>query len=154
MTDLSMFDPNNFLSTEVTGELSTTIKPIPEMEEATLICKKIDVRVTGPQQEYVVMDITWVVDEPEARTATGLAEPTVRQGVFLDITEQGGLDMAEGANIDLGRVRAAAGQNDANTSWMPARLEGVAVVGQITQRASNKEGDDRIFNDVKNLRAA
>ncbi len=144
---MSAFDPDLFLSQEIKGESATTYTPIPEMEAALLICKGVKVRAL--KGGSIVLDIMWIVDEQEARDATGMDEPIVRQGCFLDIDSHGALEMGEGKNVNLGRVRAAVGQNS-KSAWSPSQLEGTSCRGQITQRPDPKDADN-IFNDVKAL---
>lgn len=148
---MSMFDPDAFMSTNIEGELSTSIPPIPEMEEALLVIKSVDPRVAGKDKDVIVLDVTFVVDEQEAREATGMDEPSVRSGIFLDILDDGSLDTTEGKNVGLGRLRAAVNQNSA-AAWNPAMLIGQVLRGKITQRP--EEDGDRIFNDVKQFKAA
>lgn len=144
---MSQFDPDLFLSQEVKGENATSYTPIPEMESALLVCKEVKVRVI--KGGSIVMDVHWIVDEQEARDATGQDEPIIRQGVFLDIDSHGALEMGEGKNVNLGRVRAAIGQND-KKAWAPSMIIGAVCRGQITQRPDPKDAEN-IFNDVKAL---
>lgn len=143
---MSLFNPDEFLNATVTGANSTTMKPIPE-HEAQGYVKSINARTTTSGK--AILDVTWVVDSEEARKATNLAEPTVRQSIFLDICETG-LDMSEGKNLGLGRLRAAVGQNEGQ--WSPNMLVGKVAKLHITQRVDDKDSS-RIFNDVKSVAA-
>ena len=146
---MTMFDPDSFLNTEITGANSTSVPAIPEME-ALLVAKDVASRTSG---DWVLLDITWIVDEEEAREVTGMKEPTVRQSVFLDITDSGGLDMSEGKNVQLGRVRKALGQNDPEIAWFPSMIVGGTARGKITQRP-DKNDPERIYNAVNALVSA
>jgi len=144
-----MFDADTFLSGTVEGEMSTDFVPIPEGEYAAFI-KGVAARSTSSDKgEYVILDVTWAVDDGEVAKTVGIDNPTVRQSIFLDVTENGGLDLSKGKNIQLGRLRDAVGQNDGGP-WAPSMLEG--QVGRI--RVAHRIYEDRIFAEVKGVAAA
>lgn len=148
------FDPNLFVQATVEGELSTQYIPIPE-GEFTGVVKEIKGRLA---KESAILDVYWVVDDASVREITGMEEPTVRQSIFLDITENGTLDLGTGRNVQLGRLRAALGQNT-GSSWSPNNMVGQVAMLTISQRSvvTDKEGnalpesEHRIFNDVKGV---
>ncbi len=139
-----MFDADSFLQATVEGVLDTSRKPIPEIEEATLQIKELKLKISG---EYTILDVIMIVDEEEARTATGLPEPQIRHGIFLDIDDSGMLDMTEGKNIDLGKLRQALGQNDEG-EWSPAMMEGAVCTGHVVQDP-DKDDPTKIYNRIK-----
>lgn len=147
MNDASMFDADSLLQTQVEGSLDTSRKPIREMEEAQMVIKSVGLKLTGKNSEYTVLDLVFIVDEQDARDDTGMTEPQIKHGVFLDIDDSGMIDMAEGKNIDLGRLRAACGQNDGG-AWSPMDLEGQPVVGHIIQQP-DKNDPTIIYNRIK-----
>lgn len=129
-----MFDPDTFASTPVEGELDTKFTPVPP-NEYTAAITKYDFRTP---KDSVIMDVYWSVDDEEAKEATGMEEPTVRQSVFLDVTSEGGLDMGKGKNIQLGRLREALGQNGPDP-WTPDML--VGAVARIKVEHSQHNGN-------------
>lgn len=143
----SLFDPEAFLNTDVEGSCATSFAPIP-VGEALLVIKKVEPKSSG---DYAILDVTFIVDSEEAREETGQDEPTVRVGIFLDIDDNGLLDLGKGKNVQLGRLRAAIGQND-GSAWSPAGMVGETCLGQVTQRPDPKDSE-RIYNDVKQFTA-
>jgi len=137
-----MFDADQFMSTSTEGAMDTEFTPVPEGEYQAVV-KSIKPRESG---EYVILDVTWAIDDAEVSEVTGLDNPTVRQSIFLDMTENGGLDMSKGKNIGLGRLRDAVNQNTGG-AWSPAMLEGqVAKV-----RVSHRLYEGRTYTDVKGV---
>jgi len=120
---MSVFNPEQFMQTEVNSELSTSIIPIPIGEYVAQIDKveKPVERKVGDDMRWI-MDVHWAITDPKAIEATKREKPSVKQGVFLDITEAGGIDTSEGANVGLGRLLAATGLN--KSGWSPAKLVG------------------------------
>jgi len=141
-----MFDPDQFMNQETDGEMSTDFIPVPEGEFQALI-SAVNVRSNSTDKgEFVILDINWTIDDHQVSETTGMENPSVRQSIFLDVTESGGLDLSRGKNIQLGRLRAAVGQNGPG-AWSPSQLEGnVAMV-----RVAHRMYEDRIFADVKGV---
>jgi hypothetical protein len=143
-----MFDPDQFMSGTVEGEMSTEFTPVPEGEYNALITG-VNARSTSSDKgEYVILDVTWAIDDAAVAAEVGMDNPTVRQSIFLDTTDGGGLDFAKGKNIQLGRLRDAVKQNGPS-AWSPSMLEGqVAKV-----RVAHRMYEGRIFADVKGVSA-
>lgn len=146
---MSMFDPNVFLNTEYNQTTSTRIKPLPAKEVVGYIKQLIP---KNPKPEMYVLDIIWTVDDEECREVTGMPEPTVRQGIFLEMIEGSNppvMDFSEGKNVKLGRIREAIGQN-VGDPWIPQLMIGGAARILITQRPDDND-PDTIYNDVKSV---
>jgi len=134
---MSTFNPDSFLSTEVTEANATTYTPVPEGEHPASV-KSVKPRVLTDGR--AVFDVTWTVDSDEAREATGMAEPSVRQTIWLDVTESGGLDFGKGKNVGLGRLREALGQNSAGKPWAPGMLVGGAAIVKVGHSIDKRDG--------------
>jgi hypothetical protein len=153
---MSNFNPDTFMQASVEGVVSTQYSAIAEGEFPGYV-KGVAARAT---EQASMMDVTWVVDDEEVKNETGLSEPTVRQTIFLDVDDNGMLDLGKGKNVQLGRLRAALGQNDGG-AWSPSMLEGQAALITITQRVvtADREGNElpeadwRTYNDVKGVTA-
>lgn len=145
---MSQFNPDTFLNSTVSGKMSTATAAIPEMEARAYI-KDIKARTT--QSGKAIMDVVWAVQDPKASEVTGMDEPSVRQSVFLDLDDSGNLDHSTGKNIQLGRLRAALGQNSEG-GWSPSMLMGKTARIHITQRPDAND-PTRIYNDVKGVAA-
>jgi hypothetical protein len=142
---MSQFNPDTFLSTETQSANATTYVPVPEGEHQAMI-KTIKPRVLTDGR--AVLDVTWAVDSDEARAETGMAEPTVRQTLWLDTTEQGGLDFGKGKNVQLGRLRDALGQNQSGKPWAPGMLVGGVAKIKVAHSIDKRDGET-INADVK-----
>jgi hypothetical protein len=87
-----------------------------------------------------------VASDPNAQ-ALGRKVPPIRGGFFLDLTDSDELDLSDGANLRLGRLREAVGLNVKGQSFNPRQLGGRMVKVKVTQRVSADNPDD-IFNDI------
>ena len=85
------FNPEEFMTSSVEGKLSTSFEPVPEGEYRATI-SKLESKVTPTGK--AVLEVTWDIDAPEEPLAHG---KPVRQAVWLDINENGGLDSSLGS---------------------------------------------------------
>lgn len=134
---MSQFNPDTFLSTEATEANATSYTPVPEGEHQAAI-KAIKPRVLTDGR--AVLDVTWGVSSDEAKEATGMAEPSVRQTLWLDTTESGGLDFGKGKNVGLGRLRDALGQNQSGKPWSPGMLIGGVAIVKVAHSIDKRDG--------------
>jgi hypothetical protein len=141
-----MFDPDQFMSSESEGEMSTEFTPVPEGEYNAVITSVEPRQFTSAKGTFTVLDITWAIDDATVSEVTGMESPKVRQTAFLDLTASGGLDMGKGKNITLGRVREAIGQNNPGP-WSPTQLEGNVAIVKVEHRMY----EGKTFADVKNV---
>lgn len=143
------FNPDQFMQTSIKGSMSTEIIPIPE-GEFTGIIQKVDARLTGKQNDRAVLDIHYLVDDEEVRKVTGMEKPSIRQTVWLDIDDSGALDLSEGKNVGLGRLREAVGQNT-DAEWAPPML--IDQVVKIQVKHSMGEGDNagKVYANVSGV---
>lgn len=140
---MSTFNPESFLHTETTGEMSTKVLPVPVGEyRATIV--DVKGRTTG---DYTVMDVQWRVDDQDVCNELGRDVVRVKQSIFLDITPNGSLDLSSGKNIGLGRLRDAVGQNTP-APWTPAMLIGQQAIVKVEHRIN---GEDT-YDEVKKVR--
>lgn len=147
---MSTFDVANFENAQFTESNSTTYTPVPEGEFNAVIDKK-EIRNTAKGQ--VILDVTWKIDDAEVAEVTGMANPTVRQSIFLDVSENGSLDFGKGKNIALGRLREALGQNQSGQPWGFGLLLGQVAKVRIKHRIVRDEstGEDRTYTDVSGV---
>lgn len=142
---MSAFNPDTFLNTETDAANSTEYTPVPEGEFNASI-KSVKPRVLTDGR--AVLDVTWTVDDEQARQDTGMAEPSVRQTVWLDTTESGGLDFGKGKNVGLGKLREAVNQNQAGKAWAPGMLLGQVAKVKVVHSIDKRDGKT-INADVK-----
>ena len=139
-----MFDADSFMGTTVDGEMSTEFVPVPEGEYNAVID---DVKVREAKGS-VIMDVLWSIDDASVSGVTGRDKNTVRQSIFLDMTDNGGLDLSQGRNIGLGKLRDALNQNGPG-AWSPSMLTGnVAKV-----RVAHRIYEGTTYADVKGVAA-
>lgn len=148
MTDeLSTFNPETFMATEEESGFDTTFPVIP-IGEYTAQLDQVEVKKATMKDgvERAVMELRWAVLDESVKSETGLAKPTVRQSIFLDINERGGLDKGKGKNIGLGRLLDGLGMNTGKP-WTPKSLEG----GMATIKVIHKDNPDDPENPYSNV---
>ncbi len=139
-----MFDSDTFMSGTVEGENSTVFIPVPEGEFQAL-AEKVESRNANG---YVILDVTWSIDDDSVVTATGRDKNTARQSIFLDMTDAGGIDMGQGKNIQLGKLREAIGQNGPG-AWSPSM-----ILGNVAKiRVAHRLYEGTTYADVKGTSA-
>src|SRR5271170_1093826 len=107
----SNFDPNSFLDATVTQE-SVSRPPIPAGTDLVAIIQDITGRkVQGkkdPSKTYTFMDVKLVASvPPDLQSAGHPPEVTYTDGISLDLTEGGAMDLSPGKNGKLGAYRKA-----------------------------------------------
>lgn len=142
---MNPFDPELFMNTSFDQESATRVMPCP-VGEYTAQVKDVKTRVLG--NGSVVMDVTWVIDDANARQITGRKEITSRQSVWLDFDEGGNLAFGEGKNVGLGRLRKALNQNKAGQPWSPSMLKGGVAKVKVAHTPSKDNPEDMYDNVV------
>jgi hypothetical protein len=145
-----MFNPDQFLDATITDANDTKIVPVPIGEYIAVVSevkarqwKKRD----DPSQGGLALDVTWDIDDAGVKQALGRDKVTVKQGLMLDFTESGGLDMGKGKNIGLGRLREAVDLNKPGQPFAPNML-----VGRVAKVAvSHRIDGDAIYSEVKSV---
>ena len=147
---MSTFDPTEFLNSTITEATDTTFTPVP-VGEYLAIAEKVDVRQwqgkADPSKSGLALDIVWDIQDENAKTICGRDKITCKQGIMLDLSDSGGLDMSKGKNIGLGKLRDAL---DLNTAGQPFSF------GMITGRmakvvVSHRIADQDIFAEIKKV---
>jgi hypothetical protein len=138
---MSSFNPESFMNSTVSEANSTQYEQVPEGEFPASI-DTVTPRTTGTGK--ALLSVKWKVDDEAVRTQTGMAEPSVFQTVWLDVTESGGLDFSRGKNVQLGKLRDALGQNAPGKPWSPGML--VGGVAKIRVKHSIDKRDNVTLN--------
>ena len=149
------FDPSILLSTEIHEANDTAAIPVPEGEFVAII-EKVEPRTwqgkEDPTKSGVTLDITWSIDDANVRETLGRDKVTVRQGIMLDLTDTGGLDMSKGRNIGLGRLREALDMNQPGQAFSMNNLSGRVAKILVTHRLDNRNpADPKIFPEVRGV---
>lgn len=145
-----MFSPEQFLEMQVTEASSTETIPVPVGEYTALIGevkvrpwqKKDDPSVAG-----LTLDVTWEIDSPEVKELLGRQKVTCRQGIMLELTESGTLDMGKGRNVQLGRLREAVDLNTPGVPFSFPMLPGRLAKVKVTHRVDG----DQIFAEIRSV---
>ncbi|MFQ5742011.1 MAG: hypothetical protein ACE5HV_00300 [Acidobacteriota bacterium] len=138
--DVSTFDADTFMATEVEGAFETKYTPIPTANYTATI-DSVLVRAAG---DGVVLDVTCLIHDEELAAKLGLERITVRAGIWLDLDPRtGALLFGPNRNIKLGRLREAVGQNGPKP-WSFKMLEGAGPL--LIAVVPDKSGD---YNDIK-----
>jgi len=156
-----MLDAEQFLNSGIEGASETTFTPVPADDDG-YICTIPENGLVGPREfdnknggKSVVLDINWEIvdDEKKANVVevTGMANPRVKQSIFLDVIRGSddqvtGLAMGKGKNIGLGRLREALGQNDGKKKWSFKHLVGAMARVAVSHR-SGQNGEE--YAEVK-----
>lgn len=143
---MSNFSADAFMGTEVEGVGETEYTPIPEAEYTALI-KEVKADTTPKGNPF--LELIWIIDDQTVRDLIGMEEPTVRQTLWLDISDGGALEFGKNKNIQLNKVRAALGQNDGKP-WSPNQMRGRPATILIKHRLGDQ---GQIYADVKAVRA-
>lgn len=146
-----MFNPDTFLQGTVTESNDTKKIPCPPGEYFA-IAEKVEARPWQSKdgtKSGVALDITWTIDDANVKEVTARDTVQVRQGIMLDLLDNGFLDMGKGKNIGLGRVREATGLNAPGQPFSPAMIQGRMAKVTVSHRV---DGED-IFDEIKKVAA-
>jgi hypothetical protein len=144
------FDADAFLNSSVSGSNDTKIIPCP-IGEFMGVISKIEPRTWQSKdgtKTGITLDVSWLIEDAGAKAATGRDEVVVRQGIMLDVTPGGGLDMGQGRNIGLGRLREAVGKNGPGEPFSFNMLPGLMAKVSVGHR-ENRDDPSVVYAEVK-----
>lgn len=148
---MAQFDPNTFLDMTTEDANSTVSIPVPAGEYLAIV-EKVEARPwqssKDPSKSGMTLDVTWNIDDANVKQLLEREKVTVRQGIMLDLTETGGLDMGKGKNVSLGRLRAALDLNQPGQPFGFRMLEGRVGRVVVSHRQDDKD-PERIYAEVK-----
>lgn len=130
------FDADLFLNAAVTGSNDTKVIPVP-MGEYQGIIEKVTPRQWQSKdgtQTGIALDIFWLIEDAGVKAALGRDTVSCKQGIMLDTTPAGQLDMSKGKNIGLGRLREAVGMNDPSQPFSFHSLPGQSAKVSVSHR--------------------
>lgn len=144
------FDPNIFLEQSFSEANSTKTEPCPAGEFLSVV-KSFVLRPwtakDDPTKGGLALDIIWNVEDEAVKAALDRKEVTVKQGIMLDLTETGSLDMSKGKNVGLGRLREAVGLNTPGQAFAFTMLTG-QMAKIVVKHEPAPNGED-IYANVK-----
>lgn len=151
---MSLFDPQAFLDAAYTESNDTKLIPVP-VGEYTALIEKVSPRTWQSKdgtQSGVALDIEWVIEDQEVKALLGRETIKCRQGLMLDLTDDGKLDMSKGKNIGLGKLREALNLNQEGQVFSFGNLPGRMALVQVTHRDNEKEPGE-VFTDIRKVSA-
>lgn len=155
-----MLNVEEFLGTQISGANSTKVILIPPGNDyvGTIAADGVglaDFKYKQGEragQTGYRMTVKWELDDHDGSIEKQIGrKPTITQSIMLDITDEGGLDMGEGKNVQLGRLREALGQNDDGAPWQPAMLYGGRARLDIQHRIDNNGDEQQEVKGVAKL---
>lgn len=145
-----MFNPEQFLDMQVTESNDTKTIPVPVGEYIAVVedvkCRQWQSK-NDPSKSGLTLDLTWSVDDAAVKELLGRDKVTVRQGIMLDLTDAGGLDMGKGRNIGLGRLREALGLNAPGQPFSFSMVAGRVAKVSVSHRIDG----ENIYAEVKGV---
>jgi hypothetical protein len=91
--------------------------------------------------------------DPRACEALGMPSVRVRHGIFLDLNDDGSVDLSPGKNIGLGKLREATGLNTPGQPFSPNMMVGRMIVGIVGHRP-DKNDATVLYDEITRVRAA
>jgi len=142
------FDAQSFLDSSVSGSNDTVVIPVPVGEYMGIIEKVLPRQWQSKDgtTSGVALDLFWLVEDDNVKQYLGRDTVSCKQGIMLDLTPAGAVDMAKGKNIGLGRLREAVGKND-DGPFSFAMLPGLSAKISVQHRVSG----DQTFAEVKGV---
>ena len=145
-----MFNPDQFLDMQVTDSNDTKSIPVP-VGEYTAVAEEVKCRQwtskKDPSVSGLTLDVKWAIDDPAVKELLGREKVTVNQGIMLDLTDSGGLDMGKGRNIGLGRLREALDLNKPGEPFSFSMVAGRVAKVSISHRVDG----ENIYSEVKGV---
>lgn len=145
-----MFNPDQFLDMTVTDSNDTKTIPVPAGEYIAIVeevkCRQWQSK-KDPSLSGLTLDIQWSLDDAGVKETLGRDKVTVKQGIMLDITDSGGLDMGKGRNVGLGRLRDALGLNTPGQPFSFSMLSGRVAKVKVEHRIDG----DNLYAEVKGV---
>jgi hypothetical protein len=153
-----LFNPEAFMNASIEGALDTKVTPCP-VGEFHAISMKVEPKSgeisKGDRigETWAMLEVTWEINDEEAKRVTGREIVRSKQAVMLDLTPEGMLDLGKGKNVRLGKLRDALGQNDPSVSWSPTMLLGQSAVVVVGHRPDPKDSSI-VYDEVTGVRPA
>lgn len=143
------FDPQSFLDATVNEANSTEII---NLDEGEYTAQAGEVEIVSWQSKDgskngLKLVVPWEVLDDAAKAKTKRNKIVVRQDVMLDLTDNGTLDMSEGKNTNLGRLRDAVGLNRKGEPFNMRMLAGRTAKIRVGLR----EYEGRRFEEVRGV---
>ncbi|MDE0330988.1 MAG: hypothetical protein OXL41_03900 [Nitrospinae bacterium] len=145
----SAFDPNTFMSQEVSGANEESYTPVPENDYSGCYIKDVEPTKLGDSGALIIQ---WIIPDEDLKKELNMEEIQCRQTCFLDLDENGAIEFGPNKNVRLGRLRSAVGQNT-GAAWSPAMLVGAGPCTIKVGHRYNKETGEGPYSEVVRVSA-
>lgn len=140
-----MFSPESFMQTVFTEVNDTKIIPCPAGDwpaQAVEVTPKSGTIGKGDRagEPWARLDVSWEITHPSVLEACHRDKVRVRQGIMLDLTPSGMLDMGPGKNVQFGKLREALGLNVPGAPFSPAMIVGRSGMVKVAHRIDERDG--------------
>src|SRR5262245_51213003 len=106
-------DLSHLLDAAPDAPLQTQRTPVPEGEYAARIDDLVLRNVKTKAGDRPIMTVVWEVIDEALKAKLDRQKITVRQDIWIDLDEMGGLDTSPDRNVSLGALRNVFGLNEA-----------------------------------------
>jgi hypothetical protein len=148
------FDPAEFLNATTSESNDTTMLPPPDNMSGDgyqILADKVNVRAwqgkADPSKSGLTLDIQWLIEDESVKAFCGREKVTCRQGIMLDLTDSGQLDMSKGRNIALGKLREALDLNTPGKPFSFSMIQGRMAKGWVQHRVDG----ENIYAEIKRV---
>jgi hypothetical protein len=136
---MAMFDPETFMNQIIDEPLETEFVTVDPGEYVATIDDFTSEAFEQIHFEYkkgaragtpgimTKLTLPFVIQDDAVKQLLEMEKVVVRKQLILDLQDNGDLDWGTNKNIDLGRIRAAVGQNDPGP-WSISKLRGAGPV--------------------------
>lgn len=142
---MSTFDTETFLNATYEQANSTRLPLVPAGEYKAE-ADRINVR-QGEIKEgensgdrWYRLELLWSIDSDKLKTQLKMDKVAVKQSFFLDVTDSGTLDMGEGKNVSLGRLRESLGMNNSGRRFSISSFKGAMATIRVDNKMADRDG--------------
>lgn len=162
-----MFNAQQFIKSTVSGASSTRYAVIPEGDYSLMLDQRnLDVEKWFTEQTaskgpnagntFITCEVPVEIVDQTLRDKMGQEHVYSRYRFIVDTNAAGEIDMSEGKNVKLGRLREALNQNDKNVPWDPSMLAQASSVmfkGHL-KHSPNKDDPQAPFSEISRVTKA
>lgn len=138
------FDPQLFLQQGQKAVANATFVPQCPPGDYPMVIDSLKAEqfsgVKDPSKTYTKIKFGFDVQDEGVKAQLKRDKVLVYHDFLLEMTEDGsGIDMGEGKNVNLGRIRAACGLNQPGVEWNFGMFVGRPVLGHVEHEIYNGE---------------
>lgn len=150
-----MFDADAFMNSTIDQSNSTKVKPAPvgeyfaEIKDVKPSSGTIS-KGENAGKPWARLSVVCEVSDPSGALEAEIGSPTKRvtASIMLDLNDAGnGLDMREGKNVRLGRLREAANLNRPGEPFAPPMLIGRTVKVKVGHRTDDTD-PETVYDEI------